>query len=101
MPKPGDYYGTAYFLFERPYRFEDIVKSKDKFSPEDVAKMQLDTVDHVAVRWVPEVSRVCGNVAGLSSYADMLKNWDCSARLDSPEDHAFQFLLYTPDRQHI
>ena len=89
MPKPGNYYGTAYFLFERPYRFEDIVKTKDKFSPEDVAKMQLDTVDHVAVRWVPEVSRVCGNVAGLSSYAQMLSKWDCSESLDSPEATLF------------
>jgi penicillin G amidase len=89
MPKPGNYYGTAYFLFERPYRFEDIAKSKDKFSPDEIAKMQLDTVDHVSVRWIPEISRVCGNVAGLSGYADLLKNWDCSVRLGSPEATLF------------
>ena len=89
MPKPGNYYGTAYFLFERPYRFEDIVKSKDKFSPEDIAKMQLDTVDHVAVRWVPEISRVCGKVDGLSTYAGQLQNWNCSISLDSPEATLF------------
>jgi penicillin amidase len=89
MPKPGDYYGTAYFLFERPYRFEAIVKSKDKFSPDDIRQMQLDTVSNVAVRWVPQISRVCGSVPGLSAYADILKNWDCSMRLDSPEATLF------------
>jgi penicillin G amidase len=89
MPKPGNYYGTAYFMFERPYRFEDIAKSKDKFTPAEIANMQLDTVDHVAVRWVPEVSRVCGNVAGLSSYAAMLSKWDCSASVNSPEATLF------------
>jgi penicillin G amidase len=89
MPRPGDYYGTAYFLFERPYRFEDIVKSKDKFSPEEIAKMQLDTVSHVAQRWVPQISRVCSGVTDLSSYVNLLNNWDCSMRLDSPEATLF------------
>ena len=89
MPKPGNYYGTAYFLFERPFRFEDIMKGSAKFTLEDVRKMQLDTVSHLAQRWVPEILRVCAGVKGLEEYRSLMKNWDCSISLASPQAALF------------
>ncbi len=90
MPKPGDYYGTAYFLFERPYRFEDIVKSKDKFSPEDVSK---DAAGYgFPCGRTMGAANIHESVAALPGYQPMpicLKNWDCSASLDSPEATLF------------
>ncbi|HOD28287.1 MAG TPA: penicillin acylase family protein [Syntrophales bacterium] len=89
MPEAGDYYGTAFFLFERAYRFEDMVKSKDRFSPEDIRSMQLDVVSTVAKRWVPHILRVCGDREGLSKYASLLRKWDGAMDADSPQATIF------------
>jgi len=89
MPRRGVDYGTAYFLFERPYRFEEIAKSKEKFSPDDVRRMQLDTGDHVAERFVPHIMRVCAGVERISFYSDALGNWDFRATLDSTQATLF------------
>ncbi|TRZ49598.1 penicillin acylase family protein [bacterium] len=93
MPKPADYYGTVYFLFERPYRFQDIINSKDKFSLEDIRQIQLDTISNVAKRWVPNILRVCDGVEGLSAYVAPMKNWDCSMSLDSSQATLFNSFL--------
>jgi penicillin amidase len=89
MPERGIDYGTAYFLFERPYRFEEIVNSKDRFSPEDVRKMQTDVGSNLAKRWAPHILRVCGSIDGVSSYAASLKNWDYAIILDSSQATLF------------
>jgi len=89
MPERGIDYGTAYFLFERPYRFEEMVRSKEKFSPEDVRKMQTDVGSNLAKRWAPHILRVCGSTEGLSQYAASLRNWDCAITLDSPQATLF------------
>ena len=89
MPEQGIDYGTAYFLFERPYRFEDMVKSKERFSPEDVRKMQTDVGSNLAKRWVPHILRVCGSTEDVSSYAASLSNWDCAITLDSSQATLF------------
>ena len=89
MPERGIDYGTAYFLFERPYRFEEIVKSKDRFSPEDVRKMQTDVGSNLAKRWAPHILRVCGSIDGVSSYAASLKKWDYAITLDSSQATLF------------
>jgi penicillin amidase len=89
MPERGIDYGTAYFLFERPYRFEEIVKSKDKFSAEDVRKMQTDVGSNPAKRWKPLILRVCGGIEGVSTYAASLRDWDCAITLDSSQATLF------------
>lgn len=89
MPEQGIDYGTAYFLFERPYRFEDMVKSKERFSPEDVRKMQTDVGSNLAKRWVPHILRVCGSTEDVSSHAASLSNWDCAITLDSSQATLF------------
>ena len=84
MPARANFYGTSYYEFERACRFNDIVKSKDKFSIEDVKKMQLDTVDYSAIRWVPHIIQVCTGVEELKPYISLFDKWNCSIDLDSP-----------------
>ncbi len=89
MPEPANFYGTAYFLFERPFRFEEIAKSKEKFSVDDIKKMQLDVVSCLAKRWVPPVLRACGGVKELEQYLTLLKNWNYAMDLDLPQPALF------------
>ncbi|MBM3708754.1 MAG: penicillin acylase family protein, partial [Actinobacteria bacterium] len=89
MPEPGDYYGTAYFLFERAFRFEEIAGSKDKFTVDDIRKMQNDVVSHIAKQWVPVVLEVCQGEKDLAAYVSMLKNWNYAIDTDSPQATLF------------
>lgn len=83
MPEAGDYYGTAFFLFERAYRFEEMVKGKERFSPEEIRRMQLDVVSMVAKRWVPQILKACGDQEEWSVYTSLLRNWDYGITTDS------------------
>ncbi|MBM3183648.1 MAG: penicillin acylase family protein, partial [Chloroflexi bacterium] len=64
-PMDVDYHITSYFMFERALRFDEIVKNKEKFTPEEIRSMQLDNVSMVAKRWVLEILQVCGNTEEL------------------------------------
>ncbi|MEI6186150.1 MAG: penicillin acylase family protein [Dehalococcoidia bacterium] len=85
MPKAGDYYGTAYFLFERPFRFEQIVNSKAKFTVDEIRSMQNDVVSHVAERWVPLILKVCEGNTELVKYTAIFKGWNYAMDIDSPQ----------------
>ncbi len=89
MPEPGDYYGTAYFLFERPFRFEEMANAKDKFTVDDIRHMQNDVGSHLAKRWVPEIQRVCGGDQSLAKYVAVFKDWDYGITTDSPQATLF------------
>ena len=89
MPEPGDYYGTAYFIFERPFRFEEMAKAKDKFSVDDIRDMQNDVGSNLAKRWVPQIAKVCGDDQGLAGYVAILKDWDYGITTDSPQATLF------------
>ena len=89
IPKWENYYGVWYLPWERATRFQAIVKSKDKFSVEDVRKIQLDTVSNVAIRWVPYIMKVCDGITTLKPYLLMLKDWNCSIDINSPEATLF------------
>ncbi len=89
IPAPGDFYATSYFFFARPYRFEQMANAKEKFTPDEIRAMQLDTVSNVAQRWVPQVVRVCRGKEGLDAYVAMLEKWNCAMELDRPEPALF------------
>ncbi len=40
MPAVADYYGTAFFLFERAFRFDEMVNAKERFTVEEIRAMQ-------------------------------------------------------------
>ena len=89
MPEAGDYYGTAYFLFERPFRFEAMANSKAKFTVDEIRSMQNDVVSNVAKRWVPQILRVCEGKAELAKYTEILKSWDYAVSTDSSQATLF------------
>ncbi len=93
MPERANFYGTAYFLFERPLRFEEIVKAKDKYSPAEIAAMQNDTGSYAAKRFIPLISASCAKDAFLTRYVAMLEKWDRSISLESPEATIFNSFL--------
>ncbi|MFA5066077.1 MAG: penicillin acylase family protein [Dehalococcoidia bacterium] len=88
-PEPGDYYGTAYFIFERPFRFEEMANARDKFTVEDIRNMQNDVGSNLAKRWVPEIQRVCVGDQSLSEYVAIFKDWDYGITTDSPQATLF------------
>lgn len=89
IPKWAKFYGIYYLPWERAERFQTIVKSKDKFSVDDVRKMQLDTVSNVAIRWIPHIVRVCNGITELKPYLLMIKDWDYSIDTNSPQATLF------------
>ena len=93
MPAKWDFYGTSYFLFERAYRFEEMVTAKSKFSPDDIRRMQNDTGSHVAKRWVPLISNASSREGSLKPYVAMLANWNQSVSAESPEATLFNSFI--------
>jgi len=89
MPEAGDYYGTAYFLFERPFRFEEMATSKDKFTVDEIRSMQNDVVSNVAKRWVPQILKVCEGKTELTKYTAALKGWNYAMDTGSPQATLF------------
>jgi penicillin amidase len=93
MPEAGDYYGTAYFLFERPFRFEQMANSKTKFTVDEIRGMQNDVVSNVAGRWVPQILRVCEGKAELAKYTAVFKGWNYAMDTGSPQATLFNSFL--------
>lgn len=93
MPAPGNYYGTAFFLFERPFRFEEMAGAKKKFTVGEIAAMQNDTGSYTAKRFMPYISRACSRDASLKEYVSMLEKWDRFISLDSSEATIFNAFI--------
>ena len=93
MPAPGNYYGTAFFLFERPFRFEEMADAKKKFTVKEIAAMQNDTGSYTAQRFIPYVSRACSRDNSLKEYISMLEKWDRFVSIDSSEATIFNAFI--------
>jgi len=93
MPLKADYYGIAYFLFERPFRFEEMVKAKDKFSVKEIADMQNDTGSYTAKRFIPIISKACSKDDSLKPYISMLEKWDRFISIESHEATLFNSFI--------
>jgi len=93
MPEAGDYYGTAYFLFERPFRFEQMANSKAKFTVDEIWAMQNDVVSNLAGRWVPQILRACEGKADLAKYTAVFKGWNYAMDTGSPQATLFNSFL--------
>lgn len=89
MPETADFYGTAFFLFERGYRFEEMVRAKERFTVDEIRAMQNDTGSHLAKRFVPYIAAACANDASLAPYAKRLEAWDRFVSVGSVEATVF------------
>lgn len=83
-PKAVPYHITRYFMFERALRFKAIASGKEKFTPAEIRRMQLDTVSAVAARWTPLIMAASSGLAELQTYLEVFKGWNYSIDIHSP-----------------
>jgi penicillin amidase len=93
MPAAANFYGTAYFLFERPFRFEEMAAAKAKFTVKEIAAMQNDTGSHPAKRFIPYIARACSGDSSLKKYVALLEKWDRFISIGSSEATVFNSFL--------
>ena len=84
VPKKVDYHITNYWMIERALRFDQIVGSKEKFTFDEIRKMQLDNVSVEAQYWVPHVLAACGSVDDMKPALGLFRGWDYSSNINSP-----------------
>jgi len=84
VPYKVDYHITDYWMIERALRFDQIVGSKDRFSLDEIRKMQLDNVSIEAQTWVPLILSACSGLKDLKPALELLRNWNYSSDVDSP-----------------
>ena len=89
MPETADFYGTAFFLFERGYRFEEMARAKARFSVDEIRAMQNDTGSHLAKRFTPYIAAACAKDTSLAPYAKRLESWDRFVSAESVEATVF------------
>ena len=79
-PGNADYHLTRYYLFERAIRFREIMRQRgrEKLSPDDIRKLQLDTVSVVAKRWVPLIQKACADIEDMKPYTSLFNGWEYS-----------------------
>jgi len=90
VPKKTDYHITNYWMIERALRFEQIVQSKDRFTFDEIRKMQLDNVSIEAQSWVPLILAACGNSDDLKQPLALFNGWDYSSNIKSPAATLFE-----------
>ncbi|MCY4238054.1 MAG: penicillin acylase family protein [Rhodospirillaceae bacterium] len=78
----GDHY--------RARRIEELLKAKEKFSPEDIARIQADHVSLAVRATLPLMLRFEPQTDLQKRITDMLKSWDGSMSMTRPEP-----LIYT------
>jgi penicillin amidase len=88
FPEPAPYYlSTHYEPPDRITRIRELLKSKDKFSRDDLAAMQADTVLTSAVRLQPLLLQAFAGQPGpagdLGEALDLLGKWNGDMRVDS------------------
>ncbi len=75
---------SNFYYFERALRFAEVMKDrKDPLTPDDVRKLQLDTVSVVAKRLVPYVLAVAKSDEEVSKYVALFDGWDFDLGKDS------------------
>jgi len=84
LPKQVDYHITNYWMIERATRFDQIVKSKDKFTFDEIRNMQLDNVSSEAQNWVPLILAACGSSDDMKQALGLFNGWDYSINIKSP-----------------
>lgn len=93
MPAAADYYGTAFFLFERAFRFDEMVNAKERFTVEEIRAMQNDTGSNVAKRFVPLIVAACAEDKELAPHAKRLAGWDRFVSTESAEATLFNAFI--------
>jgi len=84
VPKKVDYHITDFWMIERALRFQQIVQSKDKFTFDEIRKMQLDNISVEAQYWVPLALAACDNIDDMKPALGLFKGWNYSSDVNSP-----------------
>ncbi len=84
VPKEVDFHITNYWMIERALRFDQIARSKEKFTFDEIRKMQLDNVSVEAQNWAPLVLSACSGSDDLKPALDLFKGWNYSSDINSP-----------------
>ena len=74
----GIFYPGYYYPADRAARIEELIKSKNDWTPEEVAKAQLD----VRSLSGPEVAKEMARVIGPGELSEILNNWNGEHHLD-------------------
>ncbi len=93
MPAVANHYGTAFFLFERSFRFDEMVNAKERFTVDEIRAMQNDTGSYVAKRFVPLIAAACAKDASLAPHAKRLAAWDRFVSIESGEATLFNAFI--------
>ncbi len=75
---------SNFYYFERATRFAEIMKErKEPLAPDDVRKLQLESVSVVAKRLVPYLLSATKGDEGLADYTALFDGWDYALDKDS------------------
>ena len=75
---------SNFYYFERAARFAEIMNERTApFSPDDVRKLQLESVSVVAKRLVPYILSAAKGNEELAKYTALFEGWDCALDKDS------------------
>lgn len=83
LPQRLDYLHGSYFN-NRIVSIVDLLKSKDKFSFEDMKKFQLDINDRYLLRHTAEIAQII-ELCDDQAKADQILNWDGNCAVESTE----------------
>lgn len=100
-------YLISYFFLSpaRAERIKELLTEKDKVSPQEMGRLQMDIQSKLALRLKPHMVNILLNLSDLSELESMalqlLRGWDGSMETSSPAATIFEILYYEFGRQLI
>ncbi|MBI1274233.1 MAG: penicillin acylase family protein [Alphaproteobacteria bacterium] len=85
--------GTDYAAYYRAQRIAELLKAKDKFSVNDFATIQADTVSTAARDLMPFLLRLVPTTMQEKTALDLLRAWDFTMDKNRPEPLIFEWWL--------
>lgn len=100
-------YPISYFFLSsvRAERIREFLMEKDKVSPQEMARLQMDIQSKLAQRLKPLMVNILLNLSGLSELEStalqLLRGWDGSMETSSPAPTLFEILYFEFGRQLV
>ncbi len=96
---PGEYPHSLGFMWSEPYRFErieEVLKAGNKFTLEDMARLQQDTLSIPARTLVPFLKGLRSNDAMTDKAIEVLLSWDYLL-----DEESVEAAIYTSWNRHL
>ncbi|UCD63009.1 MAG: penicillin acylase family protein [Candidatus Zixiibacteriota bacterium] len=81
LPQRSDFV-RGHFFANRIVSIDNLLRSKDRFTPEDFARFQMDRTDRYLLRFAGELARLL-DFLGETEAAALMRGWDGSCGVDS------------------